>query len=137
MTAVPAVPNHIANDRFVTTGNQEDSLTALAGGGQTGATPITAQCTRFSVCATNADSGALPKIGPQAKGFDLGAVNSVVIVRNDGVAILQVYGQTPDTINGVATGTGVAVGAGKTAIFVAQSYVKATGVGNWIMVLSA
>jgi len=47
-----------------------------------------------------------------------------------------VYGSGTDTINDVATGTGVAVGSGKTAIFICHSY-SAAGVGNWYMVLSA
>ena len=101
---------------------------------------LQAQCNNISVCATNGDSVALPKIVPYQSGDGRpGMLGMVVFVRNSGAADLQVFGGTnaKDTINGVATATGVTVGTLKSAIFWAQSYTVATDVGNWCMVLSA
>jgi hypothetical protein len=66
-----------------------------------------------------------------------GQVGMIMCVRNDGAASMQVFGTTPDTINGVATGTGVAVGNGKSAIFWCDGYNQTTNVGTWSMCLSA
>lgn len=98
-----------------------NSVTALAGGGKTGATPLTAAINRISVCATAADSVLLP---PALKGID-------VFVQNDGVASAQVFGQGTDTINAVATATGVAQAAAKAALYVCYAD------GAWVRLLSA
>lgn len=138
MAASPLSPNTIGDQRFASLTTFEDGLTALAGGAKTGATPITGQLTRFSTVANSGDSGLLPKIGvQQPEEAKLGALGNIVVVRNDGANSMQVFGSGSDTINGVATGTGVAVGAGKTAIFIPQAYTQSTNVGNWVMVLSA
>lgn len=138
MAASPLSPGNIGDDKYIQVSTQEDSITALAGGAQP-TTALTAQLSRVSVVATANDSVALPKITNRQRGdANLGAVGQIVVVTNaDAADSLQVFGMTPDTINSVATGTGVAVGAGKTAIFIAQSYVQSTNVGNWVMILSA
>jgi hypothetical protein len=135
MAQTPQSPNKIGPLTFAPAATSTDTgITALAGGGQTGATLLTAQFNKVSTVASGNDSVALPAIGVTPS--KLGAIGSQVIVRNAGSNSLQVFGSGTDTINDVATGTGVAVGSGKTAIFIAHSY-SAAGVGNWYMVLSA
>jgi hypothetical protein len=75
-------------------------LTALAGGAQTGATKLSFGMNVVSTVASGNDSAALPP----AKGS-----GGIVIVKNAAASnSLQVFGTDPDTINGIATGTGVA-----------------------------
>ena len=135
MAATPASPPKIGSLTFPTmAANTDTGITAYAGGGQTNATLLTAQFNKVTVVGTAADSVKLPQIS--AVPNTLGAVGSSVIVRNaDSADSLQVFGSGTDTINDVATGTGVAVAAGKTAIFICHSW-NGT-VGNWYMVLSA
>jgi hypothetical protein len=135
MAATPASPPKIGSLTFPTmAANTDTGITAYAGGGQTNATLLTAQFNKVTVVVTAADSVKLPQIS--AVPNTLGAVGSSVIVRNaDSADSLQVFGSGTDTINDVATGTGVAVAAGKTAIFICHSW-NGT-VGNWYMVLSA
>ena len=138
MPATPVSPDNLLSYRYLTATNFEDAITALAGGGQTGAYALSAQLSRVATVASGNDSVALPKIINVGIGDSRpGALGMIMIVRNDGANSMQVFGATPDTINSVATGTGVAVGAGKTAIFVAQAFNQTTNVGNWVMILSA
>lgn len=76
----------------------QDSITAFAGGGQTGATQLICQTNRITTVATAADSVRLPV---SAKGRE-------VTVINKGANSMQVFGAGTDTIDGVATATGVA-----------------------------
>jgi hypothetical protein len=99
-------------------------LTATPGGTQAAALALTKTINNVTTCATAADSVKLP----------LAALGARVVVRNSGAASMQVFGSGTDTINAVATATGVAVGAGKTAEFHCD---KAAPAGNWIMILSA
>lgn len=136
MAATPASPNRIANLQFAPGATNTDTgITAFATGGQTNATLVTAQFNKVATVASGNDSVKLPAIS--AVPNTLGSiVNSVpVILRNAGANSMQVFGSGTDTINDVATATGVAVGAGKTAIF--YPHTLASGVGNWYMVLSA
>ena len=121
----------VANDSLTSAGMFrltaiENAITAAPGGTQAGATALLSTRTvhRVSVCATNADSVKLPTA----------VAGEVHIVRNDGAAILQVFGAGTSTINDVATATGVAVGAGKSAIFVC---ITGGAAGTWYMILSA
>jgi hypothetical protein len=93
-----------------------DSITAHAGGGQTSATQLTAQFNHVTVVASAADSVKLP---PSVVGMQIEMTNS-------SANSMQAFGTSPDTINGAATGTGVAVAAGKTAIFTCYT------AGAWI-----
>lgn len=95
----------------------EDTLTAFATGGQTNATALSVakKYHRISVCATAADSVKLPT----------STAGQAHYIRNDGAAAAQVFGTTPDTINGVATGTGVSL-----AVASGNWYVCTTA-GNW------
>ena len=134
MAATPASPPKIGSLTFPTmAANTDTAITAFAGGGQTSATLLTAQFNKVATVASSADSVKLPQIS--AVPNTLGAVGSSVIVRNAGANSTQVFGSGTDTINDTATATGVAVGAGKTAIFICHSW--SGTVGNWYMVLSA
>lgn len=100
--------------------NYADALTALAGGGQAGATPLVNGINHVTTVATAADSLMLPPAVPGA----------LVIVRNDGANAAQVFANTQsslpsgdeDTINGTAGETGVSVAAGKTAMLMCCVY---------------
>ncbi len=95
----------------------EDSITARAGGGKGSATALSATVNlhRISVCATAGDSVLMPAaLAGQAH-----------FLRNDGVAASQVFGAGSDTINGVATGTGVSLAAGS------GTWLSCETSGNW------
>lgn len=95
--------------------NAQDTITALAGGGATGAPLLALGINRASVVASAADSVMLPQ----------SQATSIVIFQNSGASSCQVFANnvsslpagTLDTINGTAGATGVAVAAGKMAIF--------------------
>lgn len=99
----------------------EDSITAKAGGGKTNARVLTAQVNRITVCATAADSVLLP---PSAAGLSVTVINS-------GAASAQVFGAGIDTINGVATGTGVSQAAGVTVTYICLT------AGAWFTLVGA
>src|SRR5690349_7351802 len=89
--------------RFQTTG-----ITAHAGGGQSAATQLGNGINHVTTVATIADSVKLP---PSVAGM-------IVYVINGATNSMQVYGTSPDTINGVATGTGVALAGNTGATYV-------------------
>jgi hypothetical protein len=70
----------------------QPGLAALAGGGQSGATPILARYANFHTVASDHDSGILPAATPGA----------AVTVKNSANKILDVYGQPGDTINAIS-----------------------------------
>lgn len=78
-------------------GSYVDNVTAHAGGGKANAYPLMAELSRITTVATAGDSVLLP---PSASGID-------VYVVNHGANAVQVYGAGTDTIDDVATGTGV------------------------------
>jgi len=78
-------------------GSAADALTAFAGGGQSSALPLTKQVNRITTVATAADSVKLPA---SAAGLQIWVINS-------GANAMQVFGAGTDTINDVATATGV------------------------------
>lgn len=100
-------------------------ITAYAGGGQTNATLLAAGLNEVSTVATAADSVKLPV--PVA-GLEITVINAHA--SNS----MQVFGSGTDTINGVATATGVAQAAGKTAVYRALT---AGTAAKWFRVLSA
>lgn len=85
----------------------KDSITAFAGGGQTSATLITTQTARVATVATAGDSVKLPV---SVAGYEL-------LVINHGANAMQVYGSGTDTIDDVATATGVSQMAGSLTIY--------------------
>jgi hypothetical protein len=87
-----------------------DGLTAHAGGGQASAYPIAYPINRFTIVASAGDSALLPPA--------LGGMQVVVI--NDAVNAMQVFGAGTDTINDIASGTGVSQ-LGKSAVLYISS----------------
>lgn len=90
-----------------TTASTEDAIIATPNGNQATAYPLVNDINRITVCATNGDSVKLP---PSSPGLE-------VIVINDGAATCQVYGFGIDTIDAVATATGVTVSNARRTIF--------------------
>jgi hypothetical protein len=74
-----------------------DNITARVGGGQGSATPLTSEVNRIATVASAGDSVLLP---PSVAGLS-------VIVINHGANLMQVFGAGTDTIDDVATATGV------------------------------
>ena len=85
-----------------------NTITAFAGGGQASATLLTAQVVRVQTVATAADSVKLPPTTTPGL---------VVYLTNGAANSMQVFGSNTDTINDVATATGVAHAGGLTAIY--------------------
>lgn len=88
----------------------QDAIVAFAGGGQASATLLSHLVNSVDTVASAADSVKLPvptKVG------------QVVIVINTTANAAQVFGSGTDTINAVATGTGVSLPAGKMGTYVA------------------
>jgi hypothetical protein len=99
-----------------------DSLTALAGGGQTGATPITTAMARFTTVATGGDSALLPVSQP----------GMTITVSNAAAAnSMNVFPASGEKINALSANAAFAVAAGKTAEFVCYT------AGQWHTILSA
>lgn len=94
----------------------ENAITATAGGGQANARPLKARFNQVTVCASANDSVQLPQ----------GVAGAFCQIANDGAQSLQVFGQVGDTIDGVATATGVAMAAAKRGNF----WCVATGI--WV-----
>jgi predicted glycosyltransferase len=86
----------------------QDPIVAKAGGGQTGATQLTSEICRVTTVATAGDSVMLP---PAVPGLD-------IMVINHGAKAMQVYGSGTDTINDIATATGVSQMVNSMVIYV-------------------
>lgn len=102
-----------------------DALTAHAGGGQTSALALTAVVNRVATVATGADSVKLPA---SVAGL------TVVVINDAATNALQVFGKSPDTINDVATATGVSQLAGTAVAYhcpvAGKWYATGQGVAN-------
>jgi hypothetical protein len=92
-------------------------LTAHAGGGQAGALPLTSELNRVSTVASPGDSVVLPA--------SVGGLT--IIVENAGANSMQVFGLGTDTINGVASGTGVSQMSSSVAIYTCYA------AGSWFV----
>lgn len=106
-------------------GTTTNAITAHAGGTRAAAVRLTASLNRISVCATTADSVALP---PAKAGMG-------VIVVNDGAASARVFADTTtsDTIDGVAAATGVVLTNARRALFFAPAnavWISVSGVAS-------
>jgi hypothetical protein len=99
----------------------ETGITATAGGTKAAARVLTAAINVISVCATAADSVLLM---PALAGLQ-------TLVCNRGAASCQVFGAGTDTIDDVATATGVAQATLKNALYTCVQD------GKWQRVLSA
>lgn len=100
------------------------AATAHAGGGQANATQLSAGITSVATVATAADSVKLPP----------GEAGLVCILRNSAANSMQVFGNGTDTIDAVATATGVAQAAGIDALYYCISNQPAAA---WGRILSA
>lgn len=85
-----------------------DSLTALAGGGQPGATAITTQIARFTTVGTAADSALLPT---SIAGLEVTVINAAA--SNS----MNVFPKSGDKINALSANAAFAVAANKTCTF--------------------
>lgn len=90
-------------------------ITAFAGGGQGSATALASNMNEVTTVATQGDSVALPAA----------TAGKVVTVLNRGAFPMQVFGAGTDTINGIATATGVSQGVNTTAVY------RCSVAGNW------
>ena len=86
----------------------ENAITATASGTKATARLLKATINQISVCATTADSVKL-MANPQPGNWQF--------LANDGAAAAQVFGSNSDTIDAVATATGVTVSNAKRSIF--------------------
>lgn len=102
----------------------ETGLTAHAGGGQAVALALSGTKSVHNIATVSSASDSVSL--PAATGS--GAFH---FVKNSGAAQLQLYGSGTDTIDGVATGTGVALANGKTRICVDVA------AGAWQSILGA
>lgn len=100
-----------------------DNLTAHAGGTQAAALPLTAELNRISTVATAGDSVSLPA----------SAAGLSIVVVNSGANAMQVFGAGTDTINAVATATGVSQMPNSLVLYVCHTagtwYTTGLGVG--------
>lgn len=104
-----------------TVGDVATGITATASGNQATAYQLTASFNVLGTVATNADSVKLPtdrRVGDE------------VIIVNDGAANAQVFGPGTDTIDGVATETGVVLTAAKRCSYYCASITA--GVAAWL-----
>lgn len=95
----------------------EDGVVARAGGGKASATQLSATkfLHRISTVASGSDSVLLPPA----------TVGQMHYVRNDGAQYAMVFGQGTDTINSIATATGLLLFNGSGALYFC------TTAGNW------
>lgn len=84
-----------------------DALTAHSGGTQAAALPITAAIARVTTVAVSGDSVLLP---PSQPGLQIQLLNG-------GANAMQVFGSGTDTINGIATATGVSQSPGSVVVY--------------------
>jgi hypothetical protein len=95
------------------TGSVEDGITATAGGTKALAYQLFATVNRVSVAASAGDSVMLP-----AKPF----IGQMVQLINDGVSNIDVYGNGTDTIDAVATATGVVLSAASRSFYTCTGF---------------
>ena len=102
LTSSAAVPGLFAE-------STTNAIVAHAGGGQTNATVLYSEVNRVTTVATAGDSIALP----------VSQSGLTIMVVNNGTNPMQVYGNpaTTDTIDGVASGTGVSQMPGSTVFY--------------------
>jgi hypothetical protein len=107
-----------------------DSLTANAGGGQTNALALTSEVNRITTVATAGDSVMLPStatIGSSNNSAyeQLSGQGMTVLLINHGANAMQVFGNGTDTIDDLATATGVSQMAGSMVLY------TCTSAGKW------
>lgn len=126
MTGAGSIKGLFSSGAVFAPGSVATGITAHAGGTQAAAIALAAAINRVDTVGTAADSVALP--APSVVG------QTVIVINNAATNSMQVFGSGTDTINGVATATGVAQAAGKTAIYTAVTIGAASA---WFRTLSA
>ncbi len=99
-----------------------DSITALAGGAKPG-TLLTSVVNRVSVAATAGDSVSLPA----------SSAGLICVIINDVARSIQAYGLASDTVNDVATATGIPVAATSMAVLFCPVAGKWYSIGQWAL----
>jgi hypothetical protein len=112
--ATPNRKGNVASVKYLFE-SSADNLTALAGGGQAGATQLARAISRFTTVASVGDSAMLP---PTADGLK-------ITVTNHGAKPMQVFGNGTDVIDDQASSTGVTQMVNSVVIYVC------TGIGRW------
>lgn len=109
-----------------------DNITAFAGGGQTNATALTTEINRITTAANSGDSIKLPstsQVPSSGPGYAAGSVvpgpGATIFIINHGANPIQVFGSGTDTINDVASGTGVSQMANSVVLY------TCTSAGKW------
>lgn len=109
----------------------QNGLTALAGGGQSGATLISRTFSRFTVVASTGDSCVLPTAGPcLSYTIKNAGANSMNVYPNP-IANAGVWNPAADQINAAGANVPFALAAGHMAIFVCMVS------GFWDVILTA
>lgn len=88
--------------------SSQTGITATASGGQTNALALTTRVNNVTTVATAGDSVRLPAL----------PLGKVVWIMNNGASSMQVYGAGTNTINGIATATGLPQPAGSLVAYV-------------------
>lgn len=109
-----------------------DNITAFATGGQASATALTTEVNRITTVANIGDSVKLPSTsqvpasGPgYATGSVIPGVGGTIYIINHGANACQVFGSGTDTIDDVASGTGVQQMANSMVLY------TCTSAGKW------
>ena len=117
----PNVQGNIASVKYLFE-SFADNMTALAGGGQVGATQIASEIARFTTVATAGDSAMLPQA----------TAGLTLMVINHGAKPMQVFGNGTDTIDDQVAATGVSQMVNSVVIYVCTTQGKwyANGLGT-------
>lgn len=102
--------------------DQDDSLTAFAGGGQASATTLGFGANVVTVCATNGDSVKLTSAALIG--------GNLVFVKNLGAASCNVFPPVGGEINALGDNTAFAVAAGASATFISRN--NGSGGLDWV-----
>jgi hypothetical protein len=134
MTALPQKPAAQGMWNFPFIGNVETGITAKASGTQANATQLGAQLSSVDTVVTAADAVKLPKIQPSPNLLNPAgiSVRGFMVVVNNTANAMQLFGGLLDTINGVASATGISIPPGMAVILFAKTYTPATKVGAWV-----
>jgi len=99
-------------------------LTATPAGTQATALLLNSAINQLATVATAGDAAKLP-VSTKMLGLE-------VIVINDGVAAAQIFGSGSDTIDGVATATGVPLTNAKRAVYLCIQAATPAAPGKWV-----
>jgi hypothetical protein len=106
-------------------GSGVQDVVAFAGGGKASATQINGVNAVLGTVATANDSVLLP----------LGYAGLTIVIHNNTATSAQVFGSGNDTINDIATGTGVPLAGQATAMY--RCVGISGGIGLWFRFVSA